>query len=60
MKLYISLLLLFLGFAFTIFGALFKLESWEGASQMLFFGAASSVLGTGLLIYRAAFSPKNK
>jgi uncharacterized membrane protein len=45
MKLYIPLLLLFLGFAFTIFGALFKLESWEGASQMLFFGAVVFGLG---------------
>jgi hypothetical protein len=53
MKLAYPLVFLFLGFALTLFGALFKLESWEGASEMLIFGTISGVLGVGLLIYRA-------
>jgi hypothetical protein len=53
MKLVYPLTILFVGFALTMFGALFKLESWEGASEMLIFGTIFHVLGIGLLIYRA-------
>ncbi|MBN8677823.1 MAG: hypothetical protein J0M29_06325 [Chitinophagales bacterium] len=53
MKLVYPLSLLFMGIALTFFGALFKLESWEGASEMLIFGTISTVAGIGLLIYRA-------
>lgn len=53
MKLVYPLVFLFLGFALTMFGALFKLESWEGASEMLVLGTISGVLGMGLLIYRS-------
>lgn len=53
MKLIYPLTFLFLGVAFTLFGAFFKLESWEGASEMLLFGTISGVLGMSLLFYRA-------
>ncbi|MBL7807802.1 MAG: hypothetical protein JNN28_08320 [Saprospiraceae bacterium] len=53
MKLVYPLTFLFLGIALTFFGSLFKLESWEGASEMLIVGTICSVVAIGLLFYRA-------
>ncbi len=53
MKLVYPLTILFIGIALTFFGALFKLESWEGASEMLIVGTIAQVVAIGLLFYRA-------
>lgn len=45
MKLKISILALVAGFFLTLFGALFKLESREGSSEMLVAGLAVQMIG---------------
>jgi uncharacterized membrane protein len=53
MKLVYPLTILFIAIALTFFGALFKLDSWEGASEMLILGIIAQLVAIGMLFYRA-------
>jgi len=53
MKLKFALLIFISGFFLTIFGLLFKLESWEMASEMLVAGLLAQMLGIIFIVLNA-------
>ncbi|MDX1911428.1 MAG: hypothetical protein SFV22_08090 [Saprospiraceae bacterium] len=52
MKYLIPAFALFLGMCLTFLGALFKLESWANATEMLLAGVLLQVTGGGYLLYK--------
>lgn len=60
MKLKYALLILVAGFIVVTLGALFKLESWEYASELLIIGLALKFIGGILVLYKLLAYPKMK
>ncbi|MFN0035496.1 MAG: hypothetical protein ACKVUS_10525 [Saprospiraceae bacterium] len=60
MKLKYALLIFLAGFILIVLGMLFKLESWEFASELLIAGLILKFIGGILLIYKLLTHPKVK
>lgn len=52
MKFLLPALMIFVGMCLTFFGALFKLESWANATEMLLAGLVLQMCGGGYLLYK--------
>jgi len=53
MKLKFALLIFIAGFFLTLFGLLFKLESWELATEMLVAGLLAQMVGVVFIVLNA-------
>ncbi len=60
MKLKYALLIFLAAFIFVFLGALFKLESWAYASELLIVGLALKFIGGVLVLYKLLTHPKIK
>jgi hypothetical protein len=60
MKMKHALLIFLSGFIVTALGALFKLESWEYASELLIVGLSLKFTGGILMLYKLLTHPKVK